>query len=89
MATKRTESARRQRELEAFAAFEDYCEANPRSPSAVRRPVLTLRGPSWVVLLGSSLEDGIVGFGGTVAAALRAFDLQYRKALHPKSEDQQ
>ena len=87
MAIRRTESTRRRRELEAFAAFEDYCEANPRSPSAVRRPALTLRGPSWVALLGSSLEDGIAGFGGTVKAALRAFDLQYRKSLHPGSED--
>ena len=84
---KRTESAQRRHELEAFAAFEDYCEANPRSPSAVRRPALSLRGPSWVALLGSSVEDGIVGFGGTVTAALRAFDLQYRKALHPTAED--
>ena len=69
--------------MAAVAEFETYCQAHPRSPSAVRRLKLTIRGPSCVALLGSSLEGGIVGIGATVAAALRAFDSQYLSSLRP------
>ncbi|MFL6569904.1 MAG: hypothetical protein ACJ8HQ_11845 [Chthoniobacterales bacterium] len=41
-----------------------------------------LRGKSWIALLGSTLQDGIAGIGGTVRAALRAFDVQYTTAKH-------
>ncbi len=70
----------------AFAAMEQmelYCEAHPGSPSAVRRPRLFIRGELWVALLGPSVEEGIVGIGGTVTAALRAFDSQYLAGLRP------
>ena len=66
-----------------MAEFESYCAEYPRSPSAVRRPQLTLRGCSCVALLGSTLQDGIAGIGGTVRDALRAFDVQYLNALRP------
>ncbi len=69
----------------AAAELDRYCAAHPRSPSAVRRPQIMLRGKSWVALLGSTLEDGIAGIGGTVGAALRAFDVQYRNSF--KSRD--
>jgi hypothetical protein len=51
-----------------------YCVAHPGSPSAVRRPRLFFRSELWIALLGPSVEEGIVGIGSTVAAALRAFD---------------
>jgi hypothetical protein len=34
-------------------------------------------------LLGPSVEEGIVGIGQTVEAALRAFDAQYLAGLRP------
>ena len=63
-----------------------YYSAHPASPSAVRRPKLCLRSGTWIALLGRSIPDGIVGLGSTVEAALRAFDLQYLRALRPPIE---
>ena len=70
----------------AMKQIELYCIAHPDSPSAVCRPQLFIRGEVWVALLGPSLEGGIVGIGPTVAAALRAFDVQYLAGLRPPSE---
>ena len=64
--------------------MERYCTLHPRSPSAVRRPQLSRRRGTFIVLLGHSLENGIVGIGNTVENALRAFDLQYLRALEPQ-----
>ena len=64
----------------AAAAIEQmkiYCAAHPGSPADVRHPELFFRSDLWIALLGPSLEEGIVGIGPTVAAALRAFDTQY------------
>src|SRR5215475_7488784 len=64
----------------AAAAIEQmniYCSAHPKSPSAIRRPKLFVRSDLWIALLGPSIEEGIVGIGPNVAAALRAFDAQY------------
>lgn len=66
-----------------LAEMERYITDHPGSPAAVRRPQLSVRGPTCVALLGKSLDDGIVGFGDTVWAALRAFDRQYLRNLHP------
>jgi hypothetical protein len=63
-----------------------YCELHPRSPSAVRAPKLFVRSGVWIALLGQSVRDGIAGFGPTVEAALRAFDVQYINALRPPAE---
>jgi hypothetical protein len=60
-----------------------YCAAHPGTPSEVRRPRLFVRNELWIALLGPSLEEGIVGIGPTVAAALRAFDTQYLAGLRP------
>jgi hypothetical protein len=60
-----------------------YCSAHPGSPSAVRRPHLFFRSELWIALLGPTMEQGIVGIGPTVAAALRAFDAQYLAGLRP------
>ena len=58
-----------------------YYIAHPTSPSAVRRPKLSVRSGTWIALLGQSVQDGICGFGASVEGALRAFDVQYLKAL--------
>ena len=75
-----------QAEREALAAreMERYCKANPKSPSATRRPRLMLRGSSWIALVGSTLQDGIAGIGSSVDSALRAFDVQYANSLKPR-----
>lgn len=72
--------------LAAMDRMELYCAAHPGSPSAGRRPQLLCRGQLWVALLGPSVEEGIVGIGQTVEAALRAFDAQYLAGLRPPSE---
>lgn len=73
----------------AMAALEEmelYCAAHPRNPSALRRPRLFVRSDLWIALLGPSVEEGILGIGSTVTAALRAFDLQYLAGLRPAAE---
>jgi len=72
--------------LAAMEQMELYCQAHPGSPPAVRRPKLFIRGELWIALLGPSVEEGIVGIGSTVTAALRAFDAQYLAGLRPRAE---
>jgi hypothetical protein len=71
---------------EAVEQMELYCVAHPGSPSAARRPRLFVRGELWIALLGPSVEEGIVGIGRNVSAALRAFDAQYLAGLRPAVE---
>jgi hypothetical protein len=71
----------------AFDGMESYCAAHPDSPSALRRPNLSFRNGFWIALLGPSVEEGIVGFGDSVEAALRAFDAQYNVRLRPPSAE--
>ena len=70
----------------AIEQMELYCAAHPGSPSAVRRPKLLSRSDLWIALLGPSVEEGIVGIGPTVEAALRAFDTQYLAGQNPPNE---
>jgi len=71
------------RSLAALQRMELYYMAHPGSPSAVRRPQLSRRGKVWRAVLGSSVRDGIAGFGLTVETALNDFDTQYLRALRP------
>ena len=71
----------------ALDGMESYCAAHPDSPSALRRPNLSFRDGLWIALLGPSVEEGIVGFGDSVEAALRAFDAQYNVRLRPPSAE--
>ena len=66
--------------------MERYFAQHPGSPSAVRRPQLSHRGGTFVVLLGRNLQNGIAGLGNTVEAALRAFDVQYVRAVRPPTK---
>src|SRR5438132_11690581 len=70
----------------AIEQMELYCVAHPGSPSAVRRPRLSFRSELWIALLGSSMEEGVVGIGATVAGARRAFDTQYWAGLRTPVE---
>ena len=70
----------------ALEEMESYYAAHPGSPSAKRRPVLSMRSGLWIALLGPSVEEGIVGIGYTVESALRAFDTQYMAGQHSPSE---
>src|SRR6476619_8612824 len=70
----------------AVEQMEHYCVEYPGSPSAVRRPQLFFRGDLWIALLGPNVEEGIVGIGSTVRAALRAFDAQYLAGQHSPNE---
>jgi hypothetical protein len=67
----------------AMERMDLYCTAHPGSPSAVHGPHLMTRGQLWIALLGASVEEGIIGIGPTVEAALRAFDAQYLGGVHP------
>src|SRR6266481_8929362 len=71
---------------EAIEQMKVYCASHPGSPSAVRRPQLFFRSDLWIALLGPTIEEGIVGIGPTVVAALRAFDVQYLAGLRPAVE---
>ena len=82
MQAKRARQFESEQAAEAQRELDLYCKEFPRSPSARQRPRLMLRGKSWIALLGSTLQDGIAGIGGTVRAALRAFDVQYTTAKH-------
>jgi hypothetical protein len=75
------------RTLAAMKEMERYCATHPRSPAAVRRPQLSIRGRTFVALLGPAIEQGIAGFGDSVQAALRAFDAQYLRSLTPSDRD--
>jgi hypothetical protein len=70
----------------AVETMERYCVAHPDSPVAVRRPKLFFKSGTWIALLGDNIEDGITGFGSSVEAALRAFDLIYRRALQSRGD---
>jgi hypothetical protein len=70
----------------AMEQMELYCAAHPGSPAAVRRPRMFVRGELWIALLGPSVEEGIIGIGPSVTAALRAFDTQYLAGLRPPAE---
>ena len=73
--------------LMAMQEVERYCAAHPHSPAAIRHPRLSIRGRTFVALLGPNIEEGIAGFGDTVHAALRAFDLQYSRSVTPADRD--
>ena len=74
------------RTLAAMQEMERYCAAHPNSPVAIRHPRLSIRGRTFVALLGPAIEEGIAGFGDNVGAALRAFDAQYQRMLRPSPD---
>lgn len=69
-----------EREAAVLIDVKNYCDEHPASPAARTHPRVMIRGSTYIALLGSTLEHGIAGIGGTVRAALRAFDVQYQNA---------
>ena len=67
----------------ASERMESYYVAHPNSPSALRRPSLSLRNGLWIALVGPTVGEGIVGIGYSVDAALHAFDRRYTVGLRP------
>ena len=72
--------------IAAMERMEVYCAGHPGSPSAARHPRLLYRNQLWIALLGPTVEEGIVGIGPTVEAALSAFDAQYHAGLRPPNQ---
>ena len=66
--------------------IELYAAAHPGSPSAVRRPKVFHKSETWIALLGDNVEDGIIGYGDTIEAALRSFDARYLSQLRPPDD---
>ena len=60
--------------------YEEYCTRYPGSPAAVRHPRILVDRGRYVALLGRTVKRGILGFGSSVTAALRAFDDLYLRS---------
>lgn len=52
-------------------------------PSAVYRPRIFIDGNMWCALYGDNLQDGVAGFGRSVAEAMADFNVNWRKRLVP------
>ena len=50
-------------------------------PSVLFRPTLSMDGNEWCALYGESIMTGVVGFGNTPDAAMRAFDQVFQKEV--------
>jgi hypothetical protein len=72
--------------LSAMQEMERYCAAHPNSSVAIRHPRPSIRGRTFVALLGPAIEEGIASFGGSVEAALHAFDVQYSRPLRRSAD---
>ena len=67
------------------ADTETYYARYPASPAANQQPAIIVDHGRYVAVLGSSIEQAIIGFGSSVCSALRAFDYQYT-ALLPRAD---
>jgi len=57
------------------AAFDVSAAADAHArPSAVYRPRVFMDGDKWCALYGENLQDGVAGFGDSVADAMADFD---------------
>ena len=57
----------------------EYCR-----PCYVLKPKISIDGDQWCALYGQNLQDGIAGFGDSVAEAFSDFDKNYRAKLVEK-----
>jgi len=55
----------------------EYCKAHPACPAARRHPHVVVDQGRYVALLGKSPGTDILGFGTSVASALRSFNELY------------
>ena len=77
MKRKLFKQTRRDERTTARSAAERYYVEHPGSPAAIQQPRILVRGGRYVALLGRSISGGVIGFGSTVASALRSFDDLY------------
>ena len=77
MKTKLVKQTRRYDRTTAQDAADRYYAEHPNSPAAIQQPRILVRGGRFVALLGLSISGGVIGFGSTVASALRSFDDLY------------
>ncbi len=59
----------------------NYYRLHPDGPAAMRHPRVVLEHGRYVALLGPSVKGGVIGFGTSVASALRVLDELYRKPV--------
>lgn len=66
-----------ERELDRIAnALEELSR-----PCVLFRPILSVDGDRYCVLLGLNLQEGVVGFGSSAAMAMRAFDDAWHQSV--------
>lgn len=53
-------------------------------PSVLYRPKVCIDGNMWCALYGGDLQDGVAGFGTSVAAAMEDFDKNWHEQLKVK-----
>ena len=65
------------------AAFESIAESfiGNRAPSAIYRPRISIDGNKWCALYGDNLQDGVAGFGDSVATAMQDFNRAWAEKL--------
>ena len=62
---------------------EAYCTAHPNTPSAMQRPRVMFSRGLCIAFVGINVQNGIVGFGPSLEAALRSFDQRYLAQFRP------
>jgi hypothetical protein len=50
-------------------------------PSVILKPAVSIDGNQWCVLYGENLQDGLAGFGDSLAEAMEDFDKEYNKKI--------
>jgi len=50
-------------------------------PSTIYRPTLSIDGNQWCAIYGENLQDGVAGFGDSVAKAMDDFDANWYKDI--------
>jgi hypothetical protein len=55
--------------------------AEHERPCVLFRPKVFIDGDAWCALYGENLQDGVAGFGGSPAEAMRAFDSAWMERL--------
>lgn len=67
-------------EYAAAADAQRVAAQEAQRPSVLYRPALSMDGDQWCALYGDNLQEGVCGFGETPAAAMEAFDNEWRTA---------
>jgi len=68
-----------QRQMQIY--YQDLGYFNTR-PSTIQKPKITLDGNKWCALLGTNLQEGIVGFGDSPEESCLDFDRVWSKNIH-------